>query len=53
MSVTGQLHQGYATVTGIRDAIFGSLASAFNDYLDLGAGVMILWYGGVIAMSPE
>ena len=37
----------------MKDAFFGSIASAFNDYLDLGAGVMILWYGGVIAMDPN
>ena len=31
---------------GVKDAIFGSVASAFNNYLDLGAGVLLLWYGG-------
>jgi ABC-type bacteriocin/lantibiotic exporter with double-glycine peptidase domain len=30
---------------GIKDGIFGSLSSAFNNYLDLGAGVLILWCG--------
>ena len=38
---------------GVKDAIFGSVASAFNNYLDLGAGVLLLWYGGSIAMSPS
>ena len=38
---------------GIRDAIFGAFSSAFNSYLDLGAGVLILWYGGSIAMEPD
>jgi len=37
---------------GIMDAFFGALATSFNSYLDLGAGVLILWYGGTIAMSP-
>jgi len=37
---------------GIKDAIFGAFSAAFNNYLDLGAGVLILWYGGSIAMEP-
>jgi hypothetical protein len=31
--------------------VLGALASCFNNYLDLGAGVLILWYGGSIAMG--
>ena len=39
---------------GVRDATVGALTTSFNNYLDLGAGVLILWYGGSIAMSsPE
>ena len=37
---------------GIKDAIAGGVAAALNDYLDLLAGVLILWYGGSIAMPP-
>lgn len=37
---------------GIKDAIAGGVAAALNDYLDLLAGVLILWYGGTIAMHP-
>ena len=37
---------------GIKDAIAGGVAAALNDYLDLLAGVLILWYGGSIAMHP-
>jgi len=36
---------------GIKDAIGGAGTYAFNNYLDLGAGVLILWYGGSIAME--
>ena len=38
---------------GIRDAVLGAFSSAFNNYLDLGAGVLILWYGGSIAMKGD
>ena len=38
---------------GVRDATIGALTASFNNYLDLGAGVLLLWYGGSIAMSPE
>lgn len=41
-----------ALLAGIRDAIAGGIAAALNDYLDLLAGVLILWYGGSIAMDP-
>ncbi len=27
--------------------------SAINDYLQLGAGVLILWYGGKLAMDAD
>merc|ERR1719197_1478004 len=37
---------------GIRDAFGGAGAFALNNYLDLGAGVLILWYGGRLAMDP-
>ena len=42
-----------ALLAGIRDAIAGGVAAALNDYLDLLAGVLILWYGGSIAMDPK
>ena len=38
---------------GVKDAFFGALSSAFNNYLDLGAGVLILWYGGSIVMDDD
>ena len=38
---------------GVRDACYSSLTEGFNSYLDLGAGVLILWYGGTIAMAPQ
>ena len=37
----------------MRDACYSSLTEGFNSYLDLGAGVLILWYGGTIAMAPQ
>ena len=44
-SPAAHLHSG--------DAIAGGIAAALNDYLDLLAGVLILWYGGGIAASPH
>jgi len=41
-----------ALVAGIKDAFANGLAAALNDYLDLLAGALILWYGGTIAMNP-
>ena len=38
---------------GIRDAMLGALTTAFNNYLDLGASVLLLWYGGGIAIDPD
>ena len=42
-----------ALVAGIKDAFANGLTAALNDYLDLLAGVLILWYGGSIAMNPH
>lgn len=42
-----------ALVAGIKDAFANGVAAALNDYLDLLAGVLILWYGGSIAMNPH
>ena len=42
-----------ALVAGIKDAFANGLTAALNDYLDLLAGVLILWYGGSIAMNPS
>jgi sn-glycerol 3-phosphate transport system permease protein len=39
-------------IENYHDAIAGGVAAALNDYLDLLAGVLILWYGGSIAMHP-
>ena len=36
----------------IKDATIGSLYTLLSNWLDLGAGVLILWYGGSIAMEP-
>ncbi len=49
--VAGYLAEGLRK--GIRDAVFGAFTSAFNNYLDLGASVLLLWYGGSIAMSAD
>jgi hypothetical protein len=38
---------------GIRDAFGGAGTFAINNYLDLGAGVLILWYGGNLAMDKD
>jgi|APGre2960657444_1045066.scaffolds.fasta_scaffold00360_3 ABC-type multidrug transport system fused ATPase/permease subunit len=40
-----------ALACGIRDAMGGSLAYALNNYLDLFTSVLILWYGGSLALS--
>jgi ABC-type multidrug transport system fused ATPase/permease subunit len=37
----------------IRDAFGGAGMYAINSYLDLGAGVLILWYGGNLAMGDH
>jgi ABC-type multidrug transport system fused ATPase/permease subunit len=36
---------------GVKDATVSSLAVFLNNSLDLGAGVLILWFGGTIAMQ--
>mmetsp|Transcript_25777 Transcript_25777/g.38159 ORF Transcript_25777/g.38159 Transcript_25777/m.38159 type:complete len:725 (+) Transcript_25777:119-2293(+) len=38
---------------GIKDAVGGAGMYTMNSYLDLGAGVLILWYGGRLAMDHE
>eukprot|EP00793_Prasinoderma_coloniale_P000967 PRCOL_00007057-RA len=38
---------------GVRDAVGGAGSYALNNYLDLGAMVLMLWYGGVIVMSGD
>jgi hypothetical protein len=35
----------------IRDAFVGALTYALTNYLDMAVGVLILWYGGSVAMS--
>ena len=45
------LQKGFSK--GIRDATIGSLATFFNGSLDMFAGVMILWYGGSIAVEAD
>ena len=37
----------------IYDALGGAGMYAINSYLDLGAGVLILWYGGRLAMQDD
>lgn len=39
-----------ALACGVRDACGGSLAYALNNYLDLGTTVLILWFGGGLAL---
>eukprot|EP00607_Mallomonas_marina_P002723 CAMPEP_0182439544 /NCGR_PEP_ID=MMETSP1167-20130531/86506_1 /TAXON_ID=2988 /ORGANISM="Mallomonas Sp, Strain CCMP3275" /LENGTH=1022 /DNA_ID=CAMNT_0024633277 /DNA_START=169 /DNA_END=3238 /DNA_ORIENTATION=+ len=38
---------------GITDAFGGAGMYTINSYLDLGAGVLILWYGGILAMEGK
>lgn len=38
---------------GIIDAFGGAGMYTINSYLDLGAGVLILWYGGMLAMEGK
>ncbi|XP_024363403.1 ABC transporter B family member 25 isoform X2 [Physcomitrium patens] len=38
---------------GVRDAYAYAGAVAVNDWLDLGASVLILWYGGVLVMNDR
>lgn len=40
-----------AMTKGVRDAFAYSGAVAINNWLDLGASVLILWYGGVLVME--
>ncbi|GJP71877.1 hypothetical protein CLOP_g2672 [Closterium sp. NIES-67] len=40
-----------AMAKGVRDALAYSGAVAINNWLDLGASVLILWYGGVLVME--
>jgi len=42
---------GKALSKAVKDAIAGAVTTAINRYLDLGAGVLILWYGGTMAMA--
>jgi len=43
----------FALQEGIRDAWGSAGMSAINSYLDLGAGVLILWYGGWLAIQHD
>ena len=38
---------------GVRDSLGFGLTSALTGYLDLGAGVLILWYGGILVLDGE
>ena len=38
---------------GIRDSLGFGVTSALTGYLDLGAGVLILWYGGILVLDDE
>lgn len=38
---------------GVRDAVGGASSFALNSYLDLGAMVLMLWYGGHIVLSGD
>jgi len=40
-----------ALIAGIRDAFGGAGMYTINSYLELGAGVLILWYGGSLAID--
>ena len=43
----------FALREGVRDAWGSAGMSAINSYLDLGAGVLILWYGGWLAIQHD
>ncbi len=38
---------------GITDAFGSAGTNAMSTYLDMGAGALILWYGGTLAMDGE
>lgn len=38
---------------GIKDSFGFAGANAMSSYLDMGAGALILWYGGSLAMDGE
>lgn len=38
---------------GVKDAFGGAGAITINQYLDLSAGLLILWYGGSLAMADD
>ena len=42
-----------ALAKGIKDAVAGAGTYAFTNYVDLGAGVLVLWYGGNVVMRHE
>jgi ABC-type multidrug transport system fused ATPase/permease subunit len=42
-----------ALKNGVQDAWGGAGMFAINNYLDLGAGILILWYGGLLALDKE
>jgi ABC-type multidrug transport system fused ATPase/permease subunit len=42
-----------ALKNGVQDAWGGAGMFAINNYLDLGAGILILWYGGLLALDHE
>ena len=44
---------GRALDKAVKDAIAGAVTTAINRYLDLGAGVLVLWYGGSMAISGQ
>lgn len=44
---------GKALSKAIKDAMAGAVTTAINRYLDLGAGVLVLWYGGSMAMQGQ
>ena len=40
-----------ALAMGVRDGLYGALTSTLRSYLDLGTSGLLLWSGGLIAMS--
>jgi ATP-binding cassette subfamily B protein len=42
-----------ALTKGVKDAWVGSLMTCINSYLDLFSTVLILWYGGTLAMRQD
>eukprot|EP00238_Polyblepharides_amylifera_P006005 CAMPEP_0196597224 /NCGR_PEP_ID=MMETSP1081-20130531/90310_1 /TAXON_ID=36882 /ORGANISM="Pyramimonas amylifera, Strain CCMP720" /LENGTH=775 /DNA_ID=CAMNT_0041922543 /DNA_START=73 /DNA_END=2400 /DNA_ORIENTATION=- len=48
-----QIHTQAALAKGVRDALGAAGAFALNNNLDLGGGMLILWYGGWLVLHQD